>query len=284
MRFYFRTKKFKICVAIICSVIVFCIIIRVIGGVLSPGSGILGTIAAPFQSFFTTVSNTFKDLDKKFNEGNELLLENHKLKEENDALRKDKTELEVLERENAFYKDYLGIKESNPDFAFCDARLIAVDKDDIFKTFTLNKGSADGVEQYDPVIVGNSLIGYVCQVGLTTCKVSTLLNPEIVAGAIDSRTGDAGIITGTADFAKEGKIKLYNLARSCQVAVGDTVITSGEGLFPDGLLIGTVESIKSDSYTSSLYATVVPLADFDEIRNVMIITDFEGQGLLVGGE
>ena len=123
-------------------------------------------------------------------------------------------------------------------------------------------------------------MGYISQVGLTTSKVTTILSPQIVAGANDSRTGDTGVISGTADFAAEKKLKFYNLTRDCQIAVGDTVITSGEGLFPDGLLIGTVETIKSDSNTSSLYSTVIPFVDFTDIRNVMVITDFEGQGAL----
>jgi rod shape-determining protein MreC len=280
MRFFLRTRRFKICLAVICIVLALSITIRIIGGILSPGSGIIGTIAAPFQNLATTISNAFKDMDKKYNEGNELLLENQELKEELDQYRNKNAEYEEALRQNEFYKDYLEIKDRNNDFVFCDARLIAIDKDDAFGSFVINRGSADGIEAYDPVMIGNSLVGYISEVGITTSKVVTILSPEIVAGANDSRTGDAGIVSGTADFAINGKIKLYNLSRSCNVAVGDTIVTSGEGLFPDGLLIGTVETIKSDTYTSSLYASIVPFVDFSDIRNVMVLTHFEGQGTL----
>ena len=280
MRFFLRTKKFGVCLSIIAAVLALCITVRIIGGILSPGSGLWGTVIAPFQEFASYISQGIDDLQKKYNEGNELLLENQKLKEENDLLRKRNADYEETMRQNEFYRDYLEIKDINPDFTFCDAKLISVDKDDLYRSFVINKGSTDGISAYDPVIIGNSLVGYISQVGLTTSKVTTILSPQIVAGANDSRTGDTGVISGTADFAAEKKLKFYNLTRDCQIAVGDTVITSGEGLFPDGLLIGTVETIKSDSNTSSLYSTVIPFVDFTDIRNVMVITDLEGQGAL----
>lgn len=280
MRFFLRTKKFKVCLSVIALVLALCITIHIIGGVLSPASGLWGTIIAPFQQLATSISQGIDNLQMKYNEGNRLLLENQALKEENDELRKQSADYEETKRENEFYKDYLEIKDANPDFTFCDARLISADKDDLYHSFVINKGSVDGIKAYDPVIIGNSLVGYISKVGLTTSKVTTILSPEITAGANDSRTGDTGIISGTADFAAEGKLRLYNLTRDCQVAVGDTVITSGEGLFPQGILIGTVETIKSDTYTSSLYSTIVPFVDFSDIRNVMVITHFRGQGAL----
>ena len=56
------------------------------------------------------------------------------------------------------------------------------------------------------------------------------------------------------------------------------MVTSGEGIFPSGLLIGTIQSIGSDKYNTSIYAEVKPFVDFDSINGVMVITEFEGQG------
>ena len=61
--------------------------------------------------------------------------------------------------------------------------------------------------------------------------------------------------------------------------------TSGEGIFPEGLLIGTIQSIGSDEYNTSIFAAVKPFADIENLREVMVITSFEGQGgLMVGSE
>ena len=55
-------------------------------------------------------------------------------------------------------------------------------------------------------------------------------------------------------------------------------MTSGEGIFPDGLLIGSINAIDSDKYNTSIYADITPFVNFSEIRDVMVITSFEGQG------
>ena len=96
-------------------------------------------------------------------------------------------------------------------------------------------------------------------------------------GAIDNRSGDSGIVNGKLEFARKGRCAFKNLARSSGVAIGDYVSTSGEGIFPSGLLIGTIEYIGTDSVNSSIYAEIKPFVDMEEIRDVMVITSFNGQ-------
>ena len=160
------------------------------------------------------------------------------------------------------------------------ATLISRDNQDPYKGFTVNKGSVNGISENDPVITDAGLVGFISEVGLTTSKVSTVLSPDVVMGALDNRTSDSGVLSGSLELAQNGETKLYNLSRSCNVAVGDYVVTSGEGIFPSGLLIGTIQTIGSDEYNTSIYAAVKPFVDIDEIRAVMVITDFEGQGAL----
>lgn len=277
MRFFLRTKKFKILAALLCLILVVSLSFRVFSGFFSPGSGVLGTVIAPFQNLFSNISNGIGNFTKSVKGGNELILENKRLEEELSEMRALLAENDELRLQNEFYKEYLEIKEANPDFQFCRSKIISRDSGDPFCSFTVNKGSKDGIKQYDPVISGNYLIGYVEQVGFNSSKVVTLLSPHITVGVNDSRTGDPGIITGTAVFAEENKVKLYNLSRDCTVAVGDFIVTSGEGVFPEGLLIGSVDNIRNDDNTFSAYASVSVFAKFYDLKSVMVLTDFEGQ-------
>ena len=97
-------------------------------------------------------------------------------------------------------------------------------------------------------------------------------------GALDNRTNDSGIVTGNIDLAKNNMCRFSHLSRSCSVAIGDYVVTSGEGIFPEGILIGSIDSIGSDKYNTSIYADISLFVNISEIRDVMVITDFEGQG------
>ena len=278
MRFFFKSRQFKVILAVFLSLVILSVTSLIIGNRISPQSDLLGSVLAPFRTAFVRTTQGFDNLFSAFLEGEEALLKNAELEAEIAILREDTAKLEELEKENAFYKEFLEIKETHPDFTFQKATQISKETKDPYKGFTINAGSTQDIELHDPVITKAGLVGYVSQVGLTTSKVTTILDPDITLGALDNRTSDSGILYGNTTLAKKNLTGLYNLSRSCNVAVGDFIVTSGEGIFPEGLLIGTVRSIGSEKYNTSLFAEVEPFADLSDIRDVMVITGFEGQG------
>ena len=204
--------------------------------------------------------------------------------EEIAALKEQLVDYEEAVNQNKFYEDYLDIKEANEDFKFCPALITSTDPDDDFGGFTVDAGTLSGVKLYDPVITDKGLVGYVTEVGATTSKVTTILSPSLTCGAYDSRTSDSGAVSGSYELAVKGQTRFYNLPRTCSVAIGDLIVTSGSGLFPDKIIIGSVSNISSDPLSSSLYATVTPTVDFGSLKMVMIVTEFAGQGNALTGE
>ena len=278
MRFFFRSRQFKIILAILISLVTISVIFSIIGSKISPQSNIAGTITAPIRSAATAISNAFSDFFKMMDDSNELMLKNSELEAELNDLREKQADYEEISAQNEFYKNYLEIKDSHPDFKFAPATLISRDSADPYKGFVINKGSTDGIKAYDPVITDAGLVGYISEVGLTTSKVTTVLSTDLTLGALDNRTNDSGIISGSLEIAKDGQTRFKNLSRSCNIAIGDYVVTSGEGIFPKGLLIGTISYIGNDDYNTSIFANIEPFVDMNNIRNVMVITEFEGQG------
>ncbi len=286
MRFFLRSRQFKKTVAIIAIVLALAITVGLFGGFMAPQAGIIGTITAPFQKLNNSIAGTFIDFANNFKSAAELSAQKEELEAEISELKGQLVDYYDILNQNEEYKKYLEIKEQNPDFKFCPSMVTAVDPDDIFGGFTLDSGSINGVSLYDPVITDAGLVGFITEVGLTTSKVSTVLSPSLVCGAYDSRTNDAGALSGTTELALQNQTRFYNLPRTCSVAVGDIIVTSGSGVFPDKIIIGTVSNIASDPISSSLYATITPAVDFESLKNVMVITDFKGQGneLISGDE
>ncbi len=278
MRFFFRSRQFKIIAVIVASVLLLTTIFGIMGKYMMPGASLVGTVVAPFQKLATSVNNFFSDVNKRWNDGDKIATENEELKKEINKLKGELVDYQTAVSENEFYKKYLEIKDLNSDFEFCPAMLISTDPDDLFNGFVIDAGTSDGVEQFDPVITEAGLVGYITEVGITTSKVTTILSPELVCGVYDSRTNDAGAVSGDRELAKNKMTMLYNLPRTCDVTVGDIIVTSGNGIFPNDLVIGTVSNIQSDPVSSSLRAGIIPSVNFDEIRNVMVLTDFEGKG------
>lgn len=280
MRFFFKSRKFKIAATVVSVLLVLSILAHIAGGILSPQSDLLGALVAPFQKIATNISNSVTDLFQKFESNEQLILQNAALQSEINKLNEKIADYDILKNENDFYKNYLEIKSINPDFKFSNAVIISRDTTDSFGGFTINCGSLSGIEQYDPVITEAGLVGYISQVGLTSSKVTTILSPNISVGVTDSRTGDAGIVTGSVDVIAQGHTKMNNLQRASVVAVGDYIVTAGGGVFPSGILVGKITNIAKEQYSSALYAELEPFVKITEIRQVMVITDFAGKNII----
>lgn len=278
MRFFLRSRQFRIIVSVVLAVILVTASFTLIAKRTSPQTDLVSTVTAPIRTAVGSIASAVNDFLSNYNNSNKLSLENNDLKSQIAELQNKIADYDEIVVQNEFYKDYLEIKEKHSDYQFTDVNVISRDSDDPYGSFVVNKGSNADISLYDPVITDSGVVGYVTEIGLTTCKVTTILSPEITLGALDNRTNDSGIVTGSLTMAQKGFCRFANLSRSCTVAVGDYVVTSGEGIFPEGLLVGTVENIGADEYNTSIYAEVKPFADIEQLRSVMIITSFEGQG------
>ncbi len=281
MRAFFRSVRFKVLAAVLAVLVVLMIVFSALGGWSSPLSSVASSVVTPvgegFNATWEYITNIFSGPSRI----RELELENAELREQIAALTEDKTEYETALVENEFYKEYLGLKEEHEDFEFCAAKVVSVDPADIYGAFSINVGSLNGVSPYDPVITAEGLVGYVKTVSLTSSTVITVLDPTVKAGAYDTRTDDSGIVAGSAKLAENGQCRLNNLTRECTVAIGDSIVTSGGGgIFPEGIMIGTVNTMSQDKGDIMYYAVIDTAVDFETLRNVMVITAFEGQTTL----
>ena len=114
MRFFFRTRQFKIILAVFLVITIASLTFAIAAHRMSPLSDAAGVITAPFKNAFTAVSNSVKDFFRAYNDGNELMIENSKLQKEINELRKKVADYENTKNQNDFYSKYLGIKEKNP--------------------------------------------------------------------------------------------------------------------------------------------------------------------------
>ncbi|MEG2571354.1 MAG: rod shape-determining protein MreC, partial [Clostridia bacterium] len=65
------------------------------------------------------------------------------------------------------------------------------------------------------------------------------------------------------------------LERGAQLVRGDTVETSGVGgLFPRGIVLGTVEDVKTETHGITKYAVVKPAVDLARVNHVLVIKSF----------
>ena len=281
MRAFLRSVRFKVLAIILAVLVVLLVVFSALGGWTSPLSSVASSVVTPVQQGFNSTWEYITNLFSAPSRIRELELENAELREQIAELTEAKTEYETALVENEFYKDYLGLKEDHEDFEFCAAKVVSIDPVDAYGAFSINMGSLNGISPYDPVITAEGLVGYVKSVSLTSSTVVTVLDSTVKAGAYDTRTDDSGIVVGSAKLAKNGQCRMNDLTRDCTVAIGDSIVTSGGGgIFPEGLMVGTVNTMGQDVGDIMYYAVIDPAVNFEKLRNVMVITAFEGQTML----
>ena len=275
MRFLFKNKKVRV-VSIIALVLV-CLIVLYSTVIKNTAfhSNIVSSVINPIQTMFSNISKSVNDKKNEQTE-NKILLEKIEelegiISEQNQKL----VDYEEAIRQNEFYKDFLEIKEENPSYKFVDAKIISRNTNDTYCSFIIDKGTVDGVKVHDTIITAEGLVGYVSDAYTTQSTVTTVLNPKINISAIDNHSRDTGNVTGDASLSVDGFTKMIYISSENTMSSGNFVITSGEGgIFPKGLIIGTVVEVKTSQNKISCEATIQPIIDFNKINDVMIITDF----------
>lgn len=251
------------------------------GGFATIPETLTGIFVTPLQSLATSVSNGVSDFFGQLTGSGDLQQRVEQLEKENAELREQMVDYDELKQTNDWYSEILGLHEENPEYTFASGRVIGRDPADYYGNFTISAGQNAGIEVNDPVVATDgSLVGVVDEVGLTYAKVRTVLDPSAKVAAQISRTGDTAYTAGsTVELARQNRLRLTTLERSSGASVGDYVITSGiGGVYPPGLLIGSVNDITSATDGMTLDAEVDLFAEIYDLKQVMVITYFAGQG------
>lgn len=168
-----------------------------------------------------------------------LRAENARLKEENAQLLNWQTVARRLGTENAVLHQQLNVIP-DPDPAFVTARVLGEMGSAFGRSMLLFAGERDGVRKGQAVLAGDSMVGYIIEVGQRTSRMLLItdLNAHIPVTIESTRT--RAILTG----ASQERPRLSYIVGSPPVSVGDRVVTSGSGgAFPPGIPVGTIASI-----------------------------------------
>lgn len=243
-------------------------------------SNLLGFVSSPMQKVSTVITNNATITAQTATRSNEeLMKENAALKSQIDELNKKLVNYYTYQQENAQLRKYMELKNENQDFKPVSAAVIGRDPNDLFYNFQIDKGTLSGIALNDPVITESGLVGWISSVNSSYSRVTTLLSPDTKISALDKVTRDSGVVGSSLKLADSGLVKLGYLTADTTVKPGDIIVTSGlGGVYPRNLPIGTVTKVGHEDYDVSLYAEIQPFVDVKTVRDVMVITSFQGQG------
>ncbi len=236
------------------------------------GRGILSSLLSPMQEGINSIGNMTSDIAQKRRNMNALESENEALNTQLDALQ---LKLSAMENNLSEYDDLLRLLELSKKYDTYDmtgARIIGKDPGNWYDTFTINKGSLDGIEPDMNVIAVNGLVGIVTKVNPTSAVVRSIIDDTSNVSGMISKNFDICIINGDLSLIDSGLLDVELISKESTVVDGDEVVTSyiSDKYLP-GILIGYISDVTMDETELTYNAKLTPAVDFQHLSNVLII-------------
>ncbi|HYA14413.1 MAG TPA: rod shape-determining protein MreC [Syntrophales bacterium] len=193
--------------------------------------------------------------------------ENKRLKKGNALLTRETVQYREAYLEGIRLQKLLALKEK-VNYPMIAARVIARDQTSIIKTILINKGTSHGLRVDLPVLADQGVVGRIVEVSSHVSKILLLIDESSNVDALVQENRIQGILQGAGPHS----CSLKYISKTETVNVGNIIISSGlSGLFPKGLLIGSVKSV--DKTDSGLFQkiNVEPFVDFARLEEVMVI-------------
>lgn len=160
------------------------------------------------------------------------------------------------------FDDYL-------DYSISYSKVLFRDIYHFKQEITIYKGEKEGIEKNYLVVNEKGLVGIVTDVEAHTSRVQLLTNEDIQL-SVQIRSS-YGVLKW-----KQNQLLVEGIDNMADVQVGDQVKTSDLSIYPEDILIGTVEDITYDKYEIEKILTISPSVSFDSISYVGIITNLRG--------
>ena len=214
---------------------------------------------------------TLQEISVVLDENKELKSKVDDLTEENNQLRQDTYELSRL-------RELYQLDEKNTGYTKVGARIIEVTADNWSKAFKVDKGSDDGIKKDMNVIAGGGLVGIVTEVGKNYSIIKTIIEDNNSVSGMLIDTNETCIVEGDIEQSDSGLVKLTHFKSDMTVRDGDKIVTSNiSDKYLQGILIGYAKDVTPDSNNLTQSGYLVPAVDFNNLQEVLIITEMKKQ-------
>ncbi|MDD6156555.1 MAG: rod shape-determining protein MreC [Lachnospiraceae bacterium] len=239
-----------------------------------PLNAVAGYVFVPMQNGINNAGSWLSRKVNDFRTLSEVLEENEQLKQQVADLTVDNTSLKLEKYELENYRKLLELDEKYPAYEKVAASVIAMDSVNWFDSFTINRGSKDGIEVGMNVIAGGGLVGIVTDVGPNYAKVRSIIDDTSKVSAMVTSTQTNFIVSGNLQTVNsDGVITFSGLKdKDNQVSIGDQVVTSYvSDQYQQGILIGYITTMEEESNNLTKSGTITPIVDFEHIQEVFVI-------------
>lgn len=256
----------------------FCILMMVFSSFSDKVSGPFKVLAdytvIPLQQGINHVGGWLGDLSDNFETLQQLRAENEKLQEQVDSLVTENSTLQEERYELERLRELYQLDQNYSDYEKTAAHVIGKDSGNWFSTFTIDKGSDDGIKADMNVMAGSGLVGIVVETGPSWAKVRSIIDDSSNVSGMVLSTSDRCIVSGDLSLMDDGQIRFEQMENNeNEVSVGDQIVTSYiSDKYLQGILIGYVSEVTVDSNNLTRSGYITPAVNFKDLQEVLVIT------------
>lgn len=261
-----------------------CIVIMLLSFTLNISGGPLnaaaGYVFVPMQEGINKIGVWITDKADNLKNLSDVMAENEQLRAKIDELTTELNSVKLEQYELDNLRTLYELDQKYPSYEKVAANVIGKSSGNWFHTFTIDKGSNDGIEVDMNVIAGSGLVGIVTDVGPNYAKVTSIINDTSKVSGMVTTTSDNLVVSGSLQSMNENMVIEFNNLndREGKVAVNDPVVTSAvSSVYQQGILIGYISSIETDSNNLTRSGTITPAVDFEHLEEVLVILNKKQQ-------
>lgn len=241
---------------------------------MTPVRSAVGSVVTPMQKGINSIGNKISDQMDYITTVQKLVKQNKALQKELDELSSENKLLQQDKYELKNFRELYDLDEQYNSYPKVAARVISRNPDNWFKTFTIDKGSDDGIAVDMNVMAGDGLVGIVTKVNKSYATVRSIIDDDSNVYGSFLKTDDSCIVSGDLQLMNDGVIQITGVSNTAQIKDGYEVVTSQiSDKYLPGILIGYAKDMKMDSSNLTQTGYLTPAADFSGLDMVLVITE-----------
>ena len=232
-------------------------------------------ILSPIRAGASKLTEQAEKLYSYMFEYESLVAENAALKEQLAQMESDARKADSVARENDRLRSMMGWSATREGYELVDCYIISRSSQQWSSTFTVNKGTASGIQEGMCAVTANGeLVGLVSEAGSNYAVVKSVLDSSLEISATIAASGYNGMVQGGYATGLDGLLRMNYLPSSAVIRNHDQVVTSGSTVYPRNLIMGYVVDAGFDDTGVAKYALLEPAVNVGSLEQVFIITSY----------
>lgn len=267
----FPAKYVLLIMTILCAVIIGCSLKTSGSGSVSAAAG---AVLAPMQKGVNQLGSGLTNLREHLRTKKSLEKENEELRTQLADAQQNLNQVQLNQEELDNLKSLYDMDQNYADYDKIAANVIGKDAGNWFSVFLIDRGSNDGITVGMNVLADGGLAGIVIQVGPNYAKVRSIIDDNSNVSARNLSTSDLCVVSGSLKTMNESSLIDFDDLRDKedQAKVGDQIVTSNiSDMFLEGIPIGYITDIKTDSNNLTKSGHIATIVDFEHLDDVFVI-------------